>query len=117
MQDTPTKRTRRWHAPELKDQVINACKQPGASVAGVALAHGLNANLVRRWLKPGPGKQGTLTACAEPAAFVAVPMPNTSPPSTEPIRLELRRGASSASLQWPASAATECGVWLCEWLR
>lgn len=39
--------------PELKRQIVAACQQPGASVAGIALAHGLNANLVRRWLKQG----------------------------------------------------------------
>ena len=51
MQSTPTKRTRRYHPPDLKRQVVAASQQPGASVAGVALAHGLNANLVRRWMK------------------------------------------------------------------
>jgi transposase len=35
----------------------------------------------------------------------------------EPIRLELRRGASTVILQWPATAAAECGAWLREWLR
>jgi len=44
-------------------------------------------------------------------------MHRASAPACEPIRLELRRGASSASLQWPASAAAECGAWLREWLR
>lgn len=41
---------RRVHSAELKAQVIAACREPGASVAAVALAHGLNANLVRKWL-------------------------------------------------------------------
>lgn len=44
-------------------------------------------------------------------------MPRASVPVAEPIRLELRRGASTVSLQWPASAAAECGAWLREWLR
>lgn len=33
--------TRRFYSPELKIQVIQECRQGGASVAGVALAHGL----------------------------------------------------------------------------
>lgn len=41
---------RRVHSAELKAQVIETCRQPGASVAAVALSHGLNANLVRKWL-------------------------------------------------------------------
>lgn len=115
---TPTKRTRRNHAPELKHQVILACQQPGASVAAVALAHGLNANLVRRWLRDGPRATSAVAVVGPPSgSFVEVPMPRASTPVADPIRLELRRGASSVSLQWPASAAAECGAWLREWLR
>jgi transposase len=118
MQSTPSKRTRRRHAPDLKRQVVLACQQPGASVAGVALAHGLNANLVRRWLRHDQESTGVVAVVGAPSeAFVEVPMPRASTPVAEPIRLELRRGASSVSLQWPASAAAECGAWLREWLR
>ena len=118
MQSTPTKRTRRNHAPELKSQVVLACQQPGASVAGVALAHGINANLVRRWLRDGAGARGAVSVVgATSSAFVEVPMPRVSSSTTEPIRLELRRGASTVIMQWPASAAAECGAWLREWLR
>jgi hypothetical protein len=42
----PTKRTRvRASAPQFKAQVLAECSQPGASVAKVALANGLNANI------------------------------------------------------------------------
>ena len=110
-----------------------ACQQPSASVAAVALAHGLNANLVRRWLKQvqqaqqaqqgqqaqqAQPKHGALTVVGQgSAAFVALPMADIQTSAPEPIRLELRRGASNVSLQWPASAAAECGAWLREWLR
>jgi transposase len=118
MQSTPTKRTRRRHAPDLKRQVISDCQQPGASVAAVALTHGLNANLVRRWLQHEHKAPGALSVVGAPSsAFVEVPMPRACTPTSEPIRLELRRGASTVSLQWPASAAAECGAWLREWLR
>lgn len=36
--------------PELKQAIVDACLEPGASVAGIALAHGVNANLVRKWI-------------------------------------------------------------------
>jgi transposase len=118
MQSTPTKRTRRYHPPELKRQVMLACQQPGASVAGVALAHGLNANLVRRWLRCAPGVTGVVAVVGPPSgAFVEVPVPRASSPAADPIRLELRRGASTVIVQWPACAAAECGAWLREWLR
>ena len=41
-------RRRRTHTEEFKQGVLAACRDTGASVAGVALANGLNANQVRR---------------------------------------------------------------------
>jgi transposase-like protein len=40
---------RRRHSAELKAQVLSECARPGASVAGVALTHGINANVVHKW--------------------------------------------------------------------
>ena len=42
------RRTRRTHSEAFKQSVISACREPGVSVAGVALANGLNANQVRK---------------------------------------------------------------------
>lgn len=41
---------RRTYTPEYKRGVVQECNAPGVSVAGVALAHGINANLLRRWI-------------------------------------------------------------------
>ena len=38
----PNRSNRRVHSPEFKAQVLGECKRPGASVAAVAIAHGLN---------------------------------------------------------------------------
>lgn len=46
----PTKRVKRRHSAEFKARVVEECEARGASVAGVALAHGVNANLVRKWI-------------------------------------------------------------------
>ncbi len=40
---------RRRHSAGFKAKVLADCDEPGASISGVALAHGLNANLVRQW--------------------------------------------------------------------
>jgi transposase-like protein len=42
---------RRFYSPELKAQVVTQCRTNGASIAAVALAHGINANIVHRWLR------------------------------------------------------------------
>jgi transposase len=38
------------HSAEFKAAVIAECERPGASVSAVSLSHGLNVNLVRKWL-------------------------------------------------------------------
>ena len=118
---------RRSHSVEFKAKVIQACAQPGVSVAAVALAHGLNANLVRRWLNGrGVGKVSAVvlkaTQPVEQAravavgTFLPVQLDQRLPAATD-IRLELRRGSSVAVVNWPLQDAAGCGVWLREWLR
>lgn len=41
---------RRKHGAEFKAKVVSACRKPGVSIAAVALANRLNANLLRRWV-------------------------------------------------------------------
>lgn len=41
---------RRTYTPDYKLEVVRQCRGPGVLVAAVALAHGINANLLRRWI-------------------------------------------------------------------
>jgi transposase len=41
---------RRIYNASHKRAIVEQCLQPGVSVAGIALAHGINANLVRKWI-------------------------------------------------------------------
>ena len=112
---------RRFYSPELKLQVVETCAHPGASIAGVALQHGINTNIVHRWIREH--SQGTLVI--QPQAFVPVtlstePEPVATKPvvvATPEIRMELRRGTSSVTVMWPSELAGDCGAWLREWLR
>ena len=55
----------RKHSQEFKRTIVQRCLAPGASVAGVALAHGVNANLVRKWIpKYRAGEYGKVQAGA-----------------------------------------------------
>ncbi|MCQ8119355.1 transposase [Methylomonas rosea] len=36
--------------PEAKRELVKICLQPGLSVTKVALEHGINANLLRKWI-------------------------------------------------------------------
>jgi transposase-like protein len=47
----PPKRSWRRHSDEFRARVIEMARQPHTSVAAVALANGLNANMLRRWVR------------------------------------------------------------------
>jgi transposase len=116
---------RRRHSPELKSAVVAACKEPGASVAAIALAHGLNTNLVHGWLR----RARASASAASPTVlgeFVALSLPAAPPPPQPPseaavplpdIRIELQRGPTTIAVSWPMAAASECGEWLRQWLK
>jgi transposase len=132
--------SRRVHSAELKARVLAACQQPGASVAAVALAHELNANLVRKWLIGRGLKRSGLVAprpavrtaredvapASAPMQFVPLALaraqtaPATSTPSADAaecaddIRIELHWGGTQLLVQWPGGRAASCVAWLSE---
>lgn len=122
-------RRRRTHSAEFKARVMQACGHPGVSIASVALSHGLNANLVRRWLSGrdsgcvagavalGDAHPVRRAASGFAGTFVPVQLAAADAPPPDDIRLELRRGASTVIVNWPARESAACGNWLCEWLR
>lgn len=111
--------------------VLAECREPGRSVASVALKHGLNANLVRVWQRKSvlPSVRHSLSEPAESSAMLAsqqfLPVHMEVPPESHgccakpsaAIQLELRRGTSAVTVTWPAELAGDCGAWLREWLR
>jgi transposase len=67
---------RRRYDPVSKQRLVEACRQPGASLAGLALRHGVNANLLRKWVTGRPGQQraGTAVSASERTTEVFVPV-------------------------------------------
>lgn len=115
MQDAKTV-DRRRHGAEFKERVLAECAKPGASVARVALAHGLNTNLVHKWRRESA--RGKTAPRSEPGAlFVPLQMAAPSAAPVEDIRVELRKGAMMVTVSWPASSAQSCALWLRELLK
>ena len=108
--------TRRRYGADAKAQVLVECDVPGASVAKVAMAHGINANVVHRWRQLA--RESVVPAKAVNTEFVPVALPaEPGPTPVCEIRTELRRGAVAMTVVWPVSAATEFAVWRRELLR
>lgn len=121
MDEVSGRRRRRSYSAEFKADAVAACRRPGASMAAAALERSINANLLRRWVveaeRAESGVRVPLRALsAPPESFVAVPMPPKAVDAT-PIRIEVRRGSVTVSVQWPSSAVHACAVWLREVLK
>jgi transposase len=117
-------RRRRTHPEDFKQAVIEACCESGASVAGIALANGVNANQVRRWMRERgiePPTRRVPTPVIEAApemapAFVQLPLAPAES-ALRDIRIEIRRGNAAIKVDWPVQASGDCAAWLRDWLR
>ena len=117
-----TRRTHRTYTAEFKAQLVAACQQPGASIAALAGQHGMNANVLHRWLKEhahdgrhqlnGSDPSLKVNTTANAPAFIPITLPAVLHEATGPeLKVELRKGALSMTVCWPVSAAAEFAQW------
>lgn len=107
-------RHRRTHPIEFKTGLVAMCRQPGISVSAVALAHGVNANLLRRWMKQFPVDARFPVA---PTPVKLVPVQVDTLPSDGNIQFDIQRGATRINIRWPMAGADACAQWLGAWLK
>jgi transposase len=85
---------RRRYEAASKERLVTACLEPGVSVSRLALEHGVNANLLRKWIKKHSATRS---------------LPPSSRPAFIPVQLEgkadraLSRGSSVAMVGLPAA--------------
>ena len=99
-------RTRRTYALQFKRDVVAQCLKPRASVSAIALSHGINANVIRKWLPRCASTASTALATMLPvniesAAVTVAPRPrvsSTKAQSRPPIELIL----NDATVRVPA---------------
>lgn len=120
------RRRRRRHSAEFKAKVVSACRRPGVSIAAVALANGLNANLLRRWVvaeeqtrpvQPMETANAAPRSIVESRTFIPLQLERSPVTTSQEITIELRRGATVVKVGWPLAAVAECAGWLRELLR
>ena len=91
-------------------------------MAAAALERSMNANVLRRWVVEAEREDARAAGLARvPTAppsesFLPVILPG-KPAVEAAIRIEVRRGALTVSVQWPGSAVHECASWLREVLK
>lgn len=104
-------RTRRRYSAQFKQEVVLLCRQPGMSVASVARSHGINHNIVHRWIREHLGS--ALTACpsaqvSAEAGFVPVALAAQRPRGVDGvIEVHISRGDWQVHIRWPSSAAAD----------
>ena len=114
---------RRFYSPELKGQVMQECRQSSASVVAVALSHGINANIVHRWLREHSHTALVLQSQAKvnANAFVPVtldePAQSFAPQAAPDIRVEVQRANATIVVKWPLQGSASCAALLREWMR
>lgn len=117
-----SRRTHRSYTPQFKAELVAACQQPGASIAAIAAGHGMNANVLHRWLKEhkqsgchplvAASSSGSALPASPAPGFIALQLPTAMQDATaSDIKIELRQGSVLLTLTWPISAAAELAQW------
>ncbi|QXH79296.1 IS66-like element accessory protein TnpA [Pseudomonas salmasensis] len=105
-----TMRQRTSYPKPFKAQVVQECLQPGVSMTSVALRHGINANLVRKWIPTYRDHQ-------PPTLPAFVPMklaPAIQPVQQMPVSIEIPFGQQKLTVQWPSSDPEGCARFIRE---
>ena len=99
------KNTRRRYDAELKQQILAQCAEPGASVASIAMSHGINANVVHKWRRLA---SGALPAVATPAFVPVTPAGHLRAGARHPHRVAPRRHPDHAELAPGSGRSVRC---------
>jgi transposase len=119
-----TRRTHRTYTREFKAELVAACQVPGASIAAIAGAHAMNANVLHRWLKEHANSgchgrtdsdnanRSSVALRQHIPAFIPVQLPTPGPePEAHAIEVDIRKGTLTMRIKWPASASADFASW------
>lgn len=97
-------RQRNSYPKPFKAQVVQECLQPDVSIASVALHHGINANLVRKWIPRYRDPQPPTLPAFVPLKSEPVSLPPRQPVAT----IDIPFGQKMLSVSWPVSDPDGC---------
>ncbi len=99
---------RRRYSKAFKARILAACEQPGASVAGVALANDLNTNLVHKWRRLARDKSSTSSPSS--VDFISIPLATSSTTVSADATVVLE--VDHIKIHWPLSHIDRAVAWL-----
>ena len=125
-----TRRTHRTYTREFKAELVAACRVPGASIAAVAGAHAMNANVLHRWLKehahsgchgqPDSGNANLSSVVLQQRVPAFIPVQLSAPdpgPEAQAIEVDIRKGTLTMRIKWPTSAGADFASWAASILK
>lgn len=108
-----TGRPRRQHDRAFKTELVERCLVPGASVAAVALAGGINANLLFKWRRDHLRSQRLTGAASSSAVLVPVqvaPIMDAEAGNSHPLTLSLTSATAAVQRAPRSSCAIELDI-------
>ena len=98
---------RRTYSAEFKQHIVQACKASEVSIASVALQHGLNTNLVSKWIRLIDAKpRSDRSLLPNKPAFIALscsaPLDHT-PTDMLKVQITLPHSKAEIGLKWQVS--------------
>lgn len=124
----PARRTHRTYTAQFKADLVAQCLTPGVSISALAGSHGMNVNVLHRWLREyerqgahrlaGQPCVSNLTPSA-PIEFIPLqlPAPACGEAKDQRVSIELRKGALTLTVSWPLSALADLQAWTAALLR
>jgi transposase-like protein len=109
----PHKRSWRKHSDDFKARVVALALGPHASMASVALANGINADMLGCWVRASSPASGPSTVArddrnSQALSFVQLPLQADKPLATTPapatssvIELQIQRGETHVVVSQP----------------
>lgn len=95
---------RHSYPKSFKAQVVQECLQAGASIASVALGHGINANLVRKWISLYRDLDGKNLPVFIPLKLE----PNVQTRAEPAIKIDVPCGHGQLVVNWPVNDPEGC---------
>ena len=103
---------RRRYDPGSKERLVAACLQPGVSISGLALTHGVNANLLHKWVKDA--REAGVSAGSASSSFIPVVAADCSlPVGMRPLDIAVAYGEDHPASPGKANLSASSTISAC----